>query len=107
MNFIEAAAVEQVPSASADNALAPLEIVSAQRPASCWIDAAVVSARAIAAAERATAHEAANFAAQALMRAHGFGGRHHHADAGVAAGLNGSLDSLSFAELTAIVSASL
>jgi hypothetical protein len=106
MNFIEAAAVEQVPSASADNALAPLELVSAQRPASCWIDAAVVSARAIAAAERATAHEAANFAAQALMRAHGFGG-HHHADAGVAAGLNGSLDSLSFAELTAIVSASL
>ncbi|MEU4254130.1 hypothetical protein AB0F15_42735 [Amycolatopsis sp. NPDC026612] len=103
MNIIEAAAVQQVPSA-VDNALAPLELVSAQRPASCWIDAAVVSARAIAAAERATAHEAANFAAQALMRAHGFG---HYADAGVAASLNGSLDSRSFAELAAIMSASL
>jgi hypothetical protein len=104
MNFIEAAAAEQVPSASADGALAPLEAVSAQLPASCWVDAAVVSARAIAAAERATAHEAANFAAAAWMRAAGFG---FHAEPGVAASLNGSLDSCSATELTAILSASL
>jgi len=98
MNFIEAAVAAQVEPA-------PLELVSAQSPTSCWVDAAVLCARALAAAERATAHEAANFAAQALMRAAGFGGL--HAEPGDAAGLNGSRDSLSFTELASIRSASL
>jgi hypothetical protein len=99
MNLIETAAAERA------GAVAPLELVTAQQPASCWIDAAVVGFREIAAAERATAHKAAAFAAQQLMRAHGFGG--HSVDAGVASGLNGSGDRLSFSELTSILSAAL
>jgi len=72
MNVVETAATRQF---AEGGAVQPLEFSGIVTPVTCaTFDVARVGWAALRAAERATDHRAANFAAEALMRAHGFGG---------------------------------
>ena len=72
MNVVETAAAQLFNDGAA---VQPLELISAEKPVSCFIgDVARIGWAALRAAERATNHAEANRVAEALMRAHGFGG---------------------------------
>src|SRR5690242_2452920 len=72
MNVVESAATKLFNDGAA---VQPLELLGAEKPVSCFVgDIARVGWAALRAAERATNHAEANRAAEALMRAHGFGG---------------------------------
>ncbi|MEU5265366.1 hypothetical protein [Amycolatopsis sp. NPDC021455] len=71
MNVVETAATKLFEGA----AVQPLEFLGAETPVSCaTFDVFRVGWAALRAAERATNHAEANRVAEALMRAHGFGG---------------------------------
>jgi hypothetical protein len=97
MNSVEIVVAEQMP--TADGALAPLELVTWRNPVSC-VDAAVVGFEALAAAERATATAAANYAARGMIAAQVAGG--HDRVSGPGAHPGASFVNRSATELAAI-----
>ncbi|WP_410638405.1 hypothetical protein [Amycolatopsis sp. lyj-346] len=71
MNSVETVATKLFAEGAA---VRPLKVSGDVVPVGCCVDVFRVGWAALQAAERATNHRAANAAAEALMRAHGFGG---------------------------------